>query len=254
GNFLVQRGIAFAAMAGITHALATYLVVGEAGDAGKAVVDGEEMEIRVHDQDAFGGILEHGGGQAQLVFGQLVVGDVAARADHARGAVVVGPLDHAAFVLNPAPVAVGMTNTVDRMVTAGAALEVRHHGTLDLRPVVTVHHLLHVDDEIGEAVAAVAEQAIEIGVVGVAGLDVPVPQADAGGIQRQLQSLAGGTEFGVGGFQQAGTFLDDGFEAVVGFLQMLLGLLALEDLAGELLVQGFSVAAGAIQVVDQRQV
>src|SRR5690606_23196463 len=167
------------------------------GDAGKAIVDGKEMEIRVHDQDAFGGILEHGGGQAQLVFGKLVVGDVAARADHARGAVVVGPLDYAPFDLDPAPVAVGMANAVDRMVAAGASLEVRHHGTLDLRPVVTVHHLLHVDDEIGEAVATVTEQAIEVGVVGFTTLHVPVPQADVGGIQRQLQALAGGTEFGV---------------------------------------------------------
>ena len=147
-----------------------------------------------------------------------------------------------------------MTNAIHRMVAAGAALEVRHHGALDLGPVVAVHHLLHVDDKVGETVATVTEQAIKIGVVGVAALDVPVPQADVRGIQRQLQTLAGGTEFGVGGFQQTRALLDNGFEAVVGFLQMLLGLLALEDLAGQFLVQGFGVAARAIQVVDQRQV
>ncbi|MNO34805.1 hypothetical protein D3C76_248490 [compost metagenome] len=54
-----------------------------AGDFAEGAVDGTDALVDVGDQHAFGGVLEHGGGQLQLFLHQVALGDVAGDGQHA---------------------------------------------------------------------------------------------------------------------------------------------------------------------------
>ena len=186
-----------------------------------------------------------------LFLGLAVIGDVPAGADHAGGAAIAAAGYHSAFILNPAPAAVRVAQPVDRMVAAVFALEVRDHGAADAGQVVRVDQGFQVAEEILEVGAVVTQQAVEVGVVVAPGIQHPVPQADVAGFQRQFQPFTGGGQGGVGFAQCLGAFLHHAFQPFVGFLQPLAGFLALVDFLGQFLVQGFGIAAGPVQVINQ---
>ena len=85
-----------------------------------------------------------------------------------------------------------MAQPVDGVVAVGLALEVGDHGAADGGEIVRVDQLLQVAEEVSEILAFVAQQPVEVGVVIGAGDQIPVPQPDVAGVQRQLQALAGG--------------------------------------------------------------
>ncbi len=54
-----------------------------AGNFAEGAVDGTDALVDVGDQHAFGGVLEHGGGQLQFFLHQVALGDVAGDGQHA---------------------------------------------------------------------------------------------------------------------------------------------------------------------------
>ena len=238
----------------VEDALAQHQGFGIAGDLLEAGIDRQEAELVIEDEDAFRGVFEHRGGQPLLLLGLAVLGDVPAGADHAQGAALVGPLHHPAVVLDPAPATIGVAQAVDGVITVNFALEVQHHGTADAGQVIRVDQGFQIAEEVLEVGAVIAQQLVEIGVVVAAGIQHPVPQADVAGFQRQLQPFPGGSQRLVGVFQCLGPFVNHGFQPFVGFLQALTGFLSFVDFLGELFVEGLGIAAGPVQVVDQRTV
>ena len=238
-------------MFAVSDALAVHFFLAIAGDLLEAGIGGEEAELPVEDEDTLRRVLEDGGGQALLFLGFALRGDITAGTDHADGAAVVVPLHHAAIVLQPAPVPLLVAQPVDGVIAVGLALEVGDHAAADGGEVVRVNQLLEITEEVAEVFVLVAEQPVKIGVVVGAGVQVPVPQTDIAGLQRQFQALAGGGEFPIGHFQRPGTLADHGFEPVVGLLQAPPRLLPLTNLLRQLFVQRLGVGAGPIQVIDQ---
>ena len=177
---------------GVGDGAAEHVLLRVAGDLLEAGVHRQELEVAVQNEDAFRGVLEHRRRQPLLFLGFAGGGDVPAGADHAQGAALVVPVHHPAFVLDPAPGALGVAQPVDGVVAVGLALEVGDHGAADGGEIVRVDQLLQVAEEVSEILAFVAQQPVEVGVVIGAGDQIPVPQPDVAGVQRQLQALAGG--------------------------------------------------------------
>ncbi len=75
-------------------------------------------------------------------------------------------------------------------------------------------------------------------------LQIPIPQAEVTGLQRQGQPRLALAEFG-------GALGDALFEAVVGAAQLLFGMPALLDLGGQAAIEQVGFAAGLLQPLDQ---
>ena len=238
----------------IQHLLAQHHGFAVAGNLLEAGIHCQEAELVVEDEDAFRGVVEDGGSQPQLLLALAVFGDIPAGADHAQSAALIRPGHHPSLILDPAPAAIRMAEPIHGMVTVILALEVGHHGAADAGQIFRVNQGFQVAEEILEVGAVVTQQAVEVGVVVAPGIQHPVPQADIAGFQRQFQSFTGGCQGLVGFAQGPGALLHHGFQSLVGLLQALAGFLTLVDFLSQLLVEGFRIAAGPVQVVDQRPV
>src|SRR5690606_37582514 len=96
-----------------------------AGHGAEGAVDGQDLVVTIEHQDAFVGRLEHRGRQALLFLAALARGDVAPGAQHAHHATTGVALHGAAAILDPDPVAIGVTHAILHRVAVAAPAHVR---------------------------------------------------------------------------------------------------------------------------------
>src|SRR5690606_37135243 len=125
-QLVLAAGLAAADQGG--DAASDHILLAVAGDQAEGFVDGDQQVVRVEDDDALAGRLEHGGGQALLLFALLPGADVTARAEHAQHTALGVALYRAATVLDPHPAAVGVADAVFHRVAFAPALHVLDQG------------------------------------------------------------------------------------------------------------------------------
>ncbi len=146
-----------------------------AGDSTECLIDGQQHVIRVENGNTFAGSLEHCGRQALLLFLSLACADVAPCPQHTHNSPVGIALDGPATVLDPAPMALAVTNPVLDTVILGAPLQMLDQRALERRQVVGVQARLEVSQHRLDLLWIKAKQLAKLGVVNLIALQVPVP-------------------------------------------------------------------------------
>ncbi|MNQ56810.1 hypothetical protein D3C85_709450 [compost metagenome] len=229
-------------------------VLAVAGDLAEGRVDLDHPVLRVEDDDAFAGCVEHRGRQPLLLVPGLARSNVAAGAEHPQPLALLVALHHPATVFHPDPVAVVVAHPVVDGIAVGATLQVLHQGTAQQRQVVRVQARLEVAEHAGDVLGLDAEDGLELGVVHLVGFQVPVPQSQLAGLQGQGQARLALGEGMAGVGQLQGALGHAHLQLAVGAAQFALGAAALFDLALEFFVEAFGLALGLFQVADQRLV
>ncbi len=239
------------AAADIQNVVANGVLLSPPGDHGVGLIDGEDIQRRSEDENTLAGGLEHGRCQLCLLVLVLACADVAAGAYHAQHTPVSGTLHCAPAVLYPQPVPAAVAHPVLHAVGSGLAFHVSnqraaHHG--DIR---RVHQWAQILAHAGDVFVRHAEQRVEARVVHLVGGQVPVPQAQLAGLHGQGQLGFTGLQIVGGLFQLSSALVYPFFQIVVAVAQGLLRAAALAYLAGQLLVQFFSVLVGVAEVAQQ---
>ena len=189
-------------------------------DAGEALVDPFDGAVGGGDED---GVVGLGGDEGELagfglrlaegLLGFAAGGDVLNGADDAGGAAGGGGGDGFGACVNPAVFAALGADAVFGLDERGDAAELGFDAPAVERKVVGVDEGLPSFDGGGHAAVIVAEHGPEAGtVVDVTGGDVPLEDADLGGIEREAETFVGDLEAGF----DAAAFLVFGLEFEVG--------------------------------------
>ena len=96
-----------------------------------------------------------------------------------------------------------------------------------------------------------AEQFLNLRVVDFIGLQVPVPQAQLTGLQRQRQARFAFAQGLIGGVQLAAALGDAVFEFDLGLAQLALGTASMLDFLGQFEIELLAARLGLLQVLDQ---
>jgi|GEM_PF-3812663 len=198
------------------------LVEGVFHDAGEALVDPLDGAVGGGDEDGVVGLggdegefAGFGLGFAEGLFGFAAGGDVLDGADDAGGAAGGGGGDGFRTRVNPAVFAAFGSDAVFGFDERGDAAELGFDAAAVERKVVGVDEGLPGFDGGGHAAVVVAEHGPEAGaVVDVAGGDVPLEDADLGGVEGEAETFVGDLEAGF----DAAAFFVFGLEFAVGEL------------------------------------
>ncbi len=233
------------------HAVPEQFLAAVAGQRAAGVVDRQHAVVIVHDHHAFAGRLEHRRCQA-LLFGLAAqLADVATGADHAQGTASGVTLDHPAAILEPDFAAVGAQCTVFDGELFGFALQVRDQDRAHAVQILGVDVRQRRAILVVAVLPADAEDHFQTGMVNMVVLQIPVPQPEAAGVQRQIQPrLALAQLFGKLG-EFCGALGDALLEAIVGTAQLLFGMATLLDFRGQTAIELVGFAAGGFQPLDQ---
>jgi len=212
------------------HAVAEQFLAAVAGQRAAGVIHRQDTVAIVHDHDAFAGGLEHRGGQALLLGLTAQLADVTARADHAQRSPTGIALDHPAAVFEPEFAAISAQRPILHGKELGFTLQMGDQCRTDGFQIVGMDVRQRRAMLIATIGQADTEDHFQPGVVDPVVRQVPIPQTEAAGIERQIEPCFAFTEFFGGPGKLHGTFGHTQLEAIVSAAQLLLGMATLFDL------------------------
>ena len=249
---IVTPGIATARQ--VDHIAPEHVFGQVTGHPAEGLVDRQQAVIGVKNHDAFAGRLEHRRGQLAQGFLFLVRADIATGADHAQHPTAGGALDRPAAVFDPDPVTIAMPHPVLDQVVLGAALQMFHQRALECRDILGVQARLEVAEHGRHVFRIKAEQLLELGVMHFVGLQVPVPQPEGAGLQRQGQARFAFAQGLVRRIQLQAALDHPAFQADLGVAQFLFGTATLLDFPRQFEIELFAAGVRLLQALDQRLV
>ena len=251
-HLVLPAHLAVADQAG--HRAPDHFLTAVSGHRAERTVDRQHTVVGVENEDAFAGRFEHGRGQALLLLLLTPRADIAPRAEHAPYTAGGVALDRTATVLDPDPVTIDMAHAVLDLIILAAPLEVPDQRPaqpwqiirMQTRGEVAQHHL--------HLLRLQTKQLAQVRMVHLIAFQIPVPQPQLTGLQRQGQALLTRAQGMSRLVQLQGTLGHAHFQRTMGTAQLTFGATALLNLARQLFVEPFGALLGALQVADQRQV
>lgn len=144
-----------------------------------------------------------------------------------------------------------MAHAVFDLIVLGAALQMLDQGVLERRHILRVQAWLEVAQDGRDVFRGEAEQLLNLRVMNLVGLQVPVPQPQLAGLQRQRQARFAFAQGLIGGVQLAAALSDTVFQVDLRFAQLAFGATPLLDFPRQLLIELFAARLRLLKMFDQ---